>query len=243
MEADDVGDVGDVAERRLPGSLAPLVVGGMLAASAVAFAMGWLLEGLVEFDIAVVVLVGALLYGTLIAVAQVVRERVGGRSLAETFAFRFGGWGDVALGFLVFVMATVLSIVVGSVFVESERFRGENTELFRHFRDDVFGYAVVVVLAVVVAPLVEELFFRGLLQPVLIDRYGVERGLVGQAALFGLVHISPSEGTHNVSVVVVVAAMGWVFGWAAHHYGRLGPGIVAHAMRNALSVTVVYFAA
>ena len=235
MEADDV------AERRLPGSLAPLVLGGMVAASVVAFAFGWVLDGLVGLDIAGVVLVGAVLYGILIAVVQVVRDRVGGRSWAETFGFRVDGWGDLWLGFLVFLMATVLSTFVGAVFVESERFRGENTELFRHFRDDLFAYAVVVVLAVVVAPIVEELFFRGVLQPVLIDRYGSGVALVAQAALFGLVHVDPYAGTHNVSVVVVVAAMGWVLGWSAHHYGRLGPGIVAHAMRNALSVTVLFF--
>ena len=227
---------------RLPGELAPFVIGGMAAAIAVAFVLGWvLIEGAGLSGIGIVVAGGAVLYGGLLYVVGRVQERSGAGSAGEAFGFSFKGWRDVRLGFLVFVMAAVLSAVANSMFVESERFSGENTELYRHFRDDLAAYAVLVVLAVVVAPLVEELFFRGVLLPVLTDRIGPGRALVAQAALFGLVHIDPFAGTHNVSVVVVVAAMGWVVGWAAQHYGRLGPSIVAHALHNGLALTLLFF--
>ena len=231
----------EVAERRLPGDLAGFVIGGMAVASVIGFGLSWLLaEGLDLDGIGVVVLVAAVLYGTLLWITRQVQVRTGGGSMADTFGFRFEG-KDAGHGFLVFLMATVLSTLVVAVFIESERLRGENTELIRHFRDDIPAYAVVVLLAVVAAPLVEELFFRGVLLPVLTDRLGAGRALVVQAVLFGLVHVDPYAGTHNVSVVVAVTAMGWVLGWSAHHYGRLGPGIVAHAMRNTLTVVVLFF--
>jgi membrane protease YdiL (CAAX protease family) len=231
----------EVAERRLPGDLAGFVIGGMAAASVAGFGLSWLLaEGLDIDSIGVVGLVAGVLYGILLWVTRQVQIRTGGGSAADTFGFRFER-KDVGYGFLVFLMATVLSTLVVAVFIESERLRGENTELIRHFRDDIPAYVVVVLLAVVAAPLVEELFFRGVLLPVLTDRLGAARALLAQAVLFGLVHVDPYAGTHNVSVVVAVAAMGWVLGWSAHHYGRLGPGIVAHAMRNALTVVILFF--
>lgn len=230
-------------EWRLPGEHAGFVIGGMAAASATAFGLSWLLAEALDLDgIGVVLFVAAVLYGILLWTSRQVQIRTGAESAVDAFRFRFER-KDAAYGFLVFVMATVLSTLVVAVFVENERLRGENTELIRHFRDDIPAYLVVVFLAVVAAPLVEELFFRGVLLPVLTDRMGAGRALVVQAVLFGLVHVDPYAGTHNVSVVVAVTAMGWVLGWSAHHYGRLGPGIIAHALRNALTVVILFFTA
>jgi membrane protease YdiL (CAAX protease family) len=94
-------------------------------------------------------------------------------------------------------------------------------------------YLTLAALAIVAAPLVEELFFRGLLLSALRSRLGPVAAVAVQGAVFGAYHASPNYGTGNVGLVVILAAVGVVFGATAQLTRRLGPGMVAHALLNA----------
>ena len=63
--------------------------------------------------------------------------------------------------------------------------------------------------------------------------------VLGQALVFSVVHVDPLRGAGNVSVVVSTATLGLVFGWSAVRYGRLGPGMVAHAIQNSAATALV----
>jgi membrane protease YdiL (CAAX protease family) len=90
---------------------------------------------------------------------------------------------------------------------------------------------------VVVGPVVEELYFRGLLQRSAIRRLGPIAGIVLPALAFGLVHTSTDlSGWSLAALVTALAAFGAVLGVLAHRTGRLGPGLVAHATFNALTL-------
>jgi uncharacterized protein len=85
------------------------------------------------------------------------------------------------------------------------------------------------------APLIEELFFRGLLFRSLRRRYGPVVAIVGSAVVFGLAHFELLQ-------LPALILFGLVLGVLAEKTGRLGPGIVAHAAFNAatvLSLTVL----
>jgi membrane protease YdiL (CAAX protease family) len=101
--------------------------------------------------------------------------------------------------------------------------------------------AVVVLLFVTVigAPFVEELFFRGLLMSGLIVRFGVTLGVILQAMVFGLVHLTPTDAGSNVGVFLLIAPVGVVLGLLRLGYKRLGTGMVTHAVFNAIAVTVL----
>ena len=82
------------------------------------------------------------------------------------------------------------------------------------------------------SPLVEELFFRGLLLRGLLGRFGslgsgVRRtcSIVICGTLFGLVHFEALQLTALIGA-------GCLFGILTVRFGRLGPGIVAHAAFN-----------
>jgi membrane protease YdiL (CAAX protease family) len=79
------------------------------------------------------------------------------------------------------------------------------------------------------APLVEELFFRGLLMRAIDHRYGVVPAVAGSAVIFGLAHFELLQLPALVLFGVVLALL-------AKRTGRLGPGIVAHATFNAVTV-------
>ena len=90
------------------------------------------------------------------------------------------------------------------------------------------------VAVVIVAPLAEELFFRGLLYRGLSDRFGPGVGMVVSGVAFALVHF-------NVSVVVPFALIGIVFAWVYRASGSLWTTIVAHAIFNGVSFAATVY--
>lgn len=87
-------------------------------------------------------------------------------------------------------------------------------------------------LVIAVAPVVEELFFRGLLQRT-VGRWAPPLGAVTISALiFGATHFQPVQ-------LLGLVAFGCVLGVLAQRAGRLGPSLIAHMSFNAASVLVI----
>jgi membrane protease YdiL (CAAX protease family) len=76
---------------------------------------------------------------------------------------------------------------------------------------------------------VEELFFRGLVQRAVARRFGRVAAIGASAVLFGLAHFELLQLPALILFGVVLAVL-------ADRTGRLGPGIVAHAAFNAVTV-------
>jgi membrane protease YdiL (CAAX protease family) len=109
----------------------------------------------------------------------------------------------------------------------------ELDDVARQLVDRVHGagnVALIVVWVVVLAPVIEEIFFRGLLQ-----RSLVKRGLPPVAVIvvtglvFGASHLEPLQ-------FPALALFGMVLAWMAHRTGRLGPSIAAHMGFNLVTV-------
>jgi len=158
---------------------------------------------------------------------------LGGRPVPAAFGLRVPKWkqalGWAAAGYAVF---WVVLIVVNLAFGEPE-----DQELITEIRrqDSVpvlIGFAA---LACVVAPLTEELVFRGFLFRVLWERTGVVAGTVISAALFGLVH---KPGAEWISVGVL-AALGAILCFVFVRTVSLVPCIMLHAFHNSISFAVV----
>jgi membrane protease YdiL (CAAX protease family) len=175
-------------------------------------------------------MVGACLYTS---------RRLGTGNPRADFGVEFQ-WRDVLRGLGVWFVG-VISVGFVLQFLPEDVKRGGagNTEVARHFQHDTAGIAVVLFIGIVGAPLIEELFFRGLLLRGLVDRVPRELAIVIQAVIFGLLHASPVRGIGNVNVIVATATLGIVFGATAAHYRRLGPGMVAHATQNTIALLIV----
>jgi membrane protease YdiL (CAAX protease family) len=92
-----------------------------------------------------------------------------------------------------------------------------------------FEVAVLFVFLVIGAPVVEELFFRGLLLRSLDRRFGAPAAVLGSALVFGVAHYELLQLPALILFGIVLAVM-------AERTGRLGPGIAAHAAFNAATV-------
>jgi len=96
---------------------------------------------------------------------------------------------------------------------------------------------VLAVLAVTIAPVAEELAFRGLLQPLMIRLAGVVPGILGTAVLFGAMHF---EQYGSWQSVVLVGLAGAGFGAMRHLTGSTKAAAIMHAGYNS-ALFILFF--
>jgi membrane protease YdiL (CAAX protease family) len=173
------------------------------------------------------------LWVPLVGAALLASSAFGSKSIRRDLGVAFEaadlGWG-VLVGIAGLLAASAVQWAL-SVFPDLV---GTNTNFIEDQTATTLGAVVVVTSTIFGAPIVEELFFRGLLQRSM-ARIGVGAAIV-QAVVFGLIHVTPSEGLGNVGIVLGVGVFGLVLGLAARHFGRLGPTMVGHAVFNAAAV-------
>jgi uncharacterized protein len=99
--------------------------------------------------------------------------------------------------------------------------------------------ALFAALAVTLAPLFEELFFRGFLQPLLSRTFGMVAGILITALVFGLLHAP--EYAWAWQYVVAVSLAGAVFGWVRARTNSIIPSTLMHACYNLVFVIALVF--
>ena len=100
----------------------------------------------------------------------------------------------------------------------------------------------LVVAAVVLAPITEELVFRGVLGRALASR-GPRTVILGTALVFSSIHLlglDPDRLLASAAVVLPpIFVLGVVLAWATVRSGRLGPAIFLHSGYNLLAALVL----
>jgi uncharacterized protein len=94
---------------------------------------------------------------------------------------------------------------------------------------DARGRLMLALLAVGIAPLMEEFFFRGLIQRALERRWGIAGGIAGASALFALVHFIPW-------IFPLHLVLGAAFGFAVVAARSIWAGVLLHAANNAVAL-------
>ena len=97
---------------------------------------------------------------------------------------------------------------------------------------------VLAVLGVTIAPVAEELAFRGLLQPLAIRMVGVLPGILGTAVLFGFMHLGQYESWQSVALIGLAGAG---FGAMRHWTGSTRASAIMHAGYNS-ALFILFFA-
>lgn len=92
---------------------------------------------------------------------------------------------------------------------------------------------LLLLLIAVIAPIAEELFFRGMLYPVLRRRWSPRWAIVANAMLFALVHFIPL-------LLPALFFIGLILAWVRERTQSIIPGILLHAMQNGLVVVAIY---
>lgn len=107
-------------------------------------------------------------------------------------------------------------------------------QILRWFGFGPLGFFLSVLVAVVIAPVAEELFFRGFVYGALRDRIGVVGAIVASSLIFALYHA-------NLWLIIPVMFLGMALAWLFETQESLGPPLLFHALYNFLAIIQIYF--
>lgn len=100
--------------------------------------------------------------------------------------------------------------------------------------------ALGIFTAVLVAPLAEEVYFRGLLLGWIRQYTGTWPAVAGSALVFGLLHLRfLTLGTEGWLITGELVGMGVLLGWVAVRTGSLWASFIAHALNNLCALLAV----
>jgi len=188
----------------------------------------------IPFGVLAVALVGA--WASYLIGMWIASQRAGSGSFLADYGVSFR-WVDL-LGLAIGAGAQLVAIRVVYLPLEAlwpDTFTQDRlTENAQDLVDRAGGASTLLLFAVVVigAPVVEELFYRGLLQRSLADRFNEGAVLVVVAAIFAAVHFRPVEFPG-------LFVFGLILGYAALRARRLGPAITIHIGFNLTGLLLV----
>jgi membrane protease YdiL (CAAX protease family) len=94
---------------------------------------------------------------------------------------------------------------------------------------------LAVFLVVVVAPMAEEMFFRGFVFHGLWSRFGFWPAAVASGFVFAMIHVTGAEA---LGLIVPFTIIGTLFAWLAGSTGSLWNAIAVHFLFNSISIAV-----
>ncbi len=99
--------------------------------------------------------------------------------------------------------------------------------------DSSFAFISVFVMAVVLAPILEEILFRGLLFRLLQRKWSTELAAVVTSVIFGMIHF-------NLYSFLPITILGMILAWSCQKSNSLITPIIAHALWNGTTLLSVY---
>ena len=175
-----------------------------------------------------------MVYVRLIMPGAVTPAELGLRPLPLDYVLRMG----LAAG----LAGLVVIEVVGSL-LSQLGLRPNQLEQFQFvLSEGPFAFVLLLALAGIVAPFVEELFFRGFLFGLYRRRQPLWVAYLVSSLLFTVLHLEPTRMTvpqmAGLSVGIFMLAL--MLAWLYEHTGSLYPAIVAHAVNNATGLILFY---
>ena len=129
----------------------------------------------------------------------------------------------------ILVASAVFIVVMGlwtNYFSELAGLPDNMKDVFEQMMNNPLGIISIVVMA----PLVEELLFRGAIQGYLMRKWNMPYlGIVISSLIFGVVHGNPAQ-------IPFAFVVGMALGWMYYLTGSLIPGILMHFINNGSSV-------
>ena len=188
--------------------------------------------------------VGIVTYAALVAVVVLASRRKGLRSLAADFGLRFR-WIDVPLGLAAGLAAKVFTLLLTAVAVVLTNHTPEQGN-FTLSDQSLWVLLNGVLIASLLAPFVEELFFRGLVLRAARHRVLRRGGSPVRAAVvaiavssigFALLHLLQST---DLTLLIILGgstlALGVINSVLAITTGRIGAAVVSHVFYNGSSI-------
>lgn len=134
-------------------------------------------------------------------------------------------------GFILFAVLVAIAFVLVSILAPSVDIDQAQDVGFEFGRAGI-GLWVSFFVTVICAPIIEELYFRGLLLPTLTKRFGWIVGVVGSSAFFAILH-------GQTNVIIYTFLLGCILSVFYIRLKSIIPGIALHMINNALAFIVI----
>jgi len=142
-------------------------------------------------------------------------------------------WSTLGLGFGLLIVSYAI-ILVHNFILMSLGVDTQGDQILQLFAalDSPIWFILV---GVVFAPIVEELFFRGFLFQGFRQKYGWIGGGLLSSAIFGVAHLDPVA-------FIPTFILGFLLAYMYHRSNSVWPGIILHVLVNALGLCAAYAA-
>lgn len=144
-------------------------------------------------------------------------------------------WTDIGLAPLGFIAATILAIAVAAVFsiiapyIDLNEVQNVGYSVAMGTAERVISFLVVAVIA----PIAEEIIFRGWLYGKLRSKLGMILSIFLTSLIFGLVHLQWNVGINVFATSIVLCGLREIT-------GTIYSGILVHIIKNSVAFYLVY---
>lgn len=156
--------------------------------------------------------------------------------LTGKFAIQSGKQAIVlllAIPAIITIVDFILVIGYGLVYEFAFGVPEVNTDIGVDWDSGPFALGLAIASTVIIAPIAEELMFRGYLMDSIRKMHGDWIAIAISSLIFGLIHIEPYT-------VGMAAIGGLIYGYVRIKTGSLWPSIIGHMMWNGFALVVTY---
>ena len=125
---------------------------------------------------------------------------------------------------LLSIMLVFAAMFMFNVLAQELGLPDELAETMQQVSNNLLGCISIAVLA----PILEEVLFRGAIQGYLMRKYNPAVGIVLASIIFGLIHMNPIQ-------IFYATCLGLVFGWIYYRTRSLMPVVIGHVLNNSLA--------
>ena len=168
-----------------------------------------------------------ILYGWQTLAAWLFSLRTAGRK------FALWGFRRPTLAFF-WTIPLALAVVYAVSIVHELIVQPEQQDIISEFPRSALGVGLFILVAVVMAPLFEEIVFRGFLFRGFANSWGWKWGALASGVVFALAHL-------QLDIFVPLAVLGVALAWVYRRTGSLWTCIVMHALFNGIAVAAWAF--
>lgn len=225
--------------------------GAQILASLLLIGIEYIVPGFAGLNPAVLsTMAAALSYGLALAIAIGVPFYLYKRptSLKTLGIQRLMSWPDIGFGLLAFIPYAILTAVVVWVFTDIFNIIDPKQSQALPFQNLVMQYEYIVafITLVVIAPIAEELLFRGYFLGKVSARTNKWISVLVTAIIFGLMHVPGFTADGGFQLQWGAAAdtfsLGLVLGALRVFTGSIWAGVLLHMIKNAIAYYVLFIA-
>ncbi len=154
-------------------------------------------------------------------------EEIGGTGI-KNIKNQLSKMNGIGFGILAVISLTILLTFLINMFIGENSLDSAVEEAVKLKMSDIYMF---IPASIIVAPVFEELFFRGILFRRARDRFGFWNAAILSSMIFGIVH-------ENTAQIIFAFVMGMLFAYTYENYQALLPAVLMHMAANAMSYII-----